>query len=228
MHSLLNWKGCLLLGLALLSAACAEIVPPPLEDSYAEVTLTPLPTPTAEPTATSIPSGAEGIGLAFFRAWEGKDYLGMYSLLSPQSQALVDSRSFVNLYEELMATATVQSIHAQPVSARQEGERAEFSAQVTWETTAVGQITRDHMMELVYSDGRWGVVWDESLILPELAGGNSLLMEHRIPSRANIYDINGEALAFQGSVVTLGVIPGRIEDEEGLLNAVSPLAEPIA
>jgi penicillin-binding protein 2 len=147
----------------------------------------------------------------------------MYSLLSPQSQALVDSQSFVNLYEELMATATVQAIHAQPVSARQEGERAEFSAQVTWETTAVGQITRDHMMELVYSDGRWGIVWDESLILPELAGGNSLLMEHRIPSRANIYDINGEALAFQGSVVTLGVIPGRIEDEEGLLNAVSPL-----
>jgi penicillin-binding protein 2 len=224
MHSLLGWKRHLLfLGLAMITASCTEILPPPLEDSYVEVTLTPLPTPTAEPTATSIPSGAEGIGLAFFRAWEGMDYLGMYSLLSPQSQALVDSRSFVDLYEELMATATVQAIHAQPVSARQEGERAELSAQVTWETAAVGQITRDHRMELVYSDGRWGVVWDEGLILPELAGGNSLLMEHRIPSRANIYDINGEALAFQGSVVTLGVIPGRIEDEEGLLNAVSPL-----
>jgi penicillin-binding protein 2 len=224
MHSLSFWKGrLLLLGLALFAAACAEIVPPPLEDAYSEVTLTPLPTPTAEPTATSIPSGAEGIGLAFFRAWEGKDYLGMYSLLSPQSQALVDSRSFVDLYEELMATATVQAIHAQPVSARQEGERAEFSAQVTWDTAAVGQITRDHRMELVYSDGRWGVVWDESLILPELTGGNSLLMEHRIPSRANIYDVDGEALAYQGSVVTLGVIPGRIENEEGLLNTVSPL-----
>ncbi len=211
-----------LFGLLLALAACSQeaAVPAP-EDSYVEVTLTPLPSATPEATATSIPSGAEGIGLAFFRAWEGKDYLGMYSLLSPQSQALVDSRTFVTFYEELMEVATVLDIHAQPLSARQEGERAEFDARVTWDTAAVGQIIRDHNMDLVYSEGRWGVVWDESLVLPELEGEQRLYMEHRIPARANIYDIDGDALAFQGSIITLGVIPGQIQDEEGLLSAMS-------
>lgn len=216
-------RSLLILLLTLLAVSCQELTPPQVEDSYVEVTLTSLPTDTPFPTATSIPGGGEGIGLAFFKAWEGKDYLGMYSLLSPQSQALVDSRSFVSFYEEMMQIATVQSIHTQPISARQDGERAEFSARVTWETAVVGTIARDHTLDLVYSQGRWGVVWDESLILPELEGGYRLYMEHRNPARANIYDIDGTALAFQGTVITLGVIPGRIEDEPGLLNILSQL-----
>ncbi|MFZ0546305.1 MAG: penicillin-binding transpeptidase domain-containing protein, partial [Candidatus Promineifilaceae bacterium] len=211
-----------LLPLFLLLAACSEVIPPP-QDSYVETTLTPLPTPSTEPTATSIPDGAEGIALAFYRAWEGMDYLGMYSVLSPQSQALVDSQSFVNYYEDMMGIATVQAVHARPLSARQDGDRAEFGVRVTWETAAVGEITRDYNVNLTFSNGRWGIVWDEGLVLPELAGGNRLAMEHRIPSRANIYDINGRGLAFQGTVITLGVIPGRIQDEAGLLNVLSPL-----
>jgi penicillin-binding protein 2 len=217
----------LLAGILLLLVACGgeTPLPPAPEDAYVEVTLTPLPTSTPLPTATSIPGGAEGIGLAFFRAWEGKDYLGMYSVLSPQSQALIDSRTFVTFYEDMMQAATVLSINVQPLSARQEGEFAEFGARVTWDTAAVGQITRDHTMNLQFSDGRWGVVWDESLILPELEGEQRLYTEHRNPARANIYDMDGDALAFQGTIITLGVIPGQIEDEEGLLNAMSQVLD---
>lgn len=219
----MNWKYLPLFSLIAFGSACGENVPvpPPIVDAYEEVTLTPLATDTPEPTETSIPSGAEGIGLAFYQAWVGKDYLGMYSLLSPQSQALVDSRTFVEFYEQMMQAATVLSVHAQPLSAVQEGDRAEFGVRVTWDTATVGQLTRDHIVDLIFSDGRWGVVWDESLILPELEGGQRLYTEHRIPARANIYDIDGDALAYQGSIITLGVVPGQIEDEEGLLNAMS-------
>lgn len=219
----MNWKYFPLFGLIILISACGENVPvpPPIVDAYEEVTLTPLATDTPQPTETSIPSGAEGIGLAFYRSWEGKDYLGMYSLLSPQSQALVDSRTFVEFYEDMMEAATVLSVHAQPLSAVQDGERAEFGVRVTWDTATVGQLTRDHVVDLIFSNGRWGVIWDESLILPELEGGQRLYTEHRIPARANIYDVDGDALAYQGSIITLGVVPGQIEDEEGLLNALS-------
>lgn len=221
----MNWKYLSLLGLIVLIVACSEpaVDLPVIEDAYEEVTLTPMATDTPTATATSIPDGAEGIGLAFLRAWEGKDYLGMYSLLSPQSQALIDSRTFVEFYEEMMEAATVLEVHAQPLSSRQEGARAEFGARVTWETAAVGQINRDHNIDLAHSDGRWGVVWDESLILPELEGGQRLYMEHRIPARANIYDKDGDALAYQGSIITLGVIPGQMEDEDGLLSLLSQM-----
>ncbi|MFQ5435314.1 MAG: NTF2-like N-terminal transpeptidase domain-containing protein, partial [Anaerolineae bacterium] len=193
------------------------------EDSYELVTLTPLPTDTPKPTEPPVLEDAGGIGRAFYRAWEGMDFLGMYSLLAPQTQAVVDSQSFVDFYQDAMKTAVVRAISSQPLSMIQEGEEAEFGVRVTWDTAVVGSITRDFTVPLVYQQGRWGILWDESLILPELAGGDHLYLDYHIPSRANIYDINGLALAYQGSIITLGVIPGQIEDEEAMLAELSPV-----
>jgi penicillin-binding protein 2 len=136
---------------------------------------------------------------------------------------LVGSDDFVARYDEAMKTAAVQSVHAQPLSLVQEGDQAEFGVRLTLETAIVGPITRDFTVPLVYEDDRWGIVWSEGLILPELEGGNRLLMETKIPSRASIYDKDAYALAFQGKAVSLGIIPGQIQDEAGLLAALSPL-----
>ncbi|MEW5988337.1 MAG: penicillin-binding transpeptidase domain-containing protein [Chloroflexota bacterium] len=216
---------CGLFLLFLLLTACGRLGAPAVQDTYDLATPAPPATDTPRPTDTPIPGGAEGVGLAFYRAWEAWDFLGMYSLLSPQSQALVDSRSFVTRYQEAMETAAVQTIHAQPLSARQDGARAEMGVRVTWETAVVGSLAREHTLELVYDQDRWGVLWREGLILPELEGGNRLLLAYRIPARANVYDRNGRALAYQGTAFTLGVIPGQITDEAGLLEVISPLLD---
>ncbi|MCP4427636.1 MAG: hypothetical protein GY803_24395 [Chloroflexi bacterium] len=219
----MNWKRALIL-LLVFTTACGEDIPLPLpQDSFEEVTATPLPTNTPQPTAVPIKEDASGIGRAFFRAWEEGDYLGMYSLLAPQSQAVVSAADFVQIYTETMTTAAVQTVSSQPLSTFQEGAEAEFGVQVTWETTVVGQIIREQSVPMAYDDGRWGIVWDETLILPELAAGTRLYMDYRIPARANIYDVNGLALAYQGNVVGLAVIPGQIEDEEGLLAILSQM-----
>lgn len=204
----------------LLLAACSGVA---LPNPLATDTPTETAVPTPEPSPTPISDDPGGIARAFYRAWEGFDYLAMYSLLSPQSQSLVDSASFVARYAEAMNTARVTAVRTQPLAQIQEGAEAQFSVRVTWETAVTGSITREHNMLLAYSQNRWGVVWDESLILPEMAGGNRLVLDYRIPARANIYDINGLALAFQGNLVTLGVVPGQIEDEAGLLAALSPV-----
>ncbi|KAA3657876.1 MAG: hypothetical protein DWQ04_26850 [Chloroflexi bacterium] len=218
------WTRISYLFVLMLSVACGGGNPAPLiEDSYEIVTLTPGPTRTPSPTEAPVTEDANGIALAFYRAWEGLDYLGMYSLLAPSNQAIIDSQSFTTLYDETMTTAAVQTLHAQPLAVSQEGSTAEFSVRVTWETAVIGSITRDFTVPLLFENGRWGIIWDEGLILPEMAGGNRLFLDYRIPSRANIYDINGLALAYQGTIFTLGVIPGQIEDEEGMLINLSPI-----
>ena len=219
----MNWKRLFILLLTLTVACDKESALPLPQDSFEEVTATPLPTNTPLPTAVPVQEDASGIGRAFVRAWEEMDYLGMYSLLAPPSQALVSAADFVQIYTETMTTAAVQTISSQPLSTFQEGDKAEFGVQVTWETAVVGAITREHTIPLIYDDGRWGVVWDETLILPELEAGTRLYMDTRTPARANIYDSNGLALAYQGSVISLAVIPGEIEDEEGLLSLLSQM-----
>lgn len=221
----MNGKRLFILLFLLFSlAACGRSIALPLpQDSFEEVTATPLPTYTPPPTAVPVQEDASGIGRAFFRAWEEGDYLGMYSLLAPQSQALVSADDFVQIYTDMMTAAVVKTVSSQPLSTFQEGNEAEFGVQVTWETAVVGDIVREHTVPLVYEDGRWGIIWSENLILPELQGGYRLFMDTRIPARANIYDRNGLALAFQGNVISLAVIPGQIEDEEGMLAVLSQM-----
>lgn len=217
-------KFTLLLLVTLLAAACAsQEFPFPENAQGADSSFTESPAevlPSAE-TDQVVSEEAGGYARAFYRAWEAEDYVGMYSLLSPQSQALVDGQSFVQRYEEAMETAAVKQVTAQPVSLVQDGKEAQFGVNVTWDTAVVGPITREYTVPLVYEDNRWGIQWREGLILPELEGGNRLAMEYQIPSRASIYDVNGYALAFQGKAISLGVVPGQIVDEAGLLNVLS-------
>ena len=200
-----------------------------IQDSYQPFTSTPNPATVEAMAGTPTPppdrGSPDGLARAFYRAWETFDYDGMYSLLSPQSQALVPRADFRQRYEGAMTTARVQAVRAQAQALRQDGDLAEFSVRVTWETAVVGPIIRDHTMRLAFDTqaNRWGVAWHEGLILPEMEGGGRLNLEYRIPARANIYDRDGLALAYQGSVISLGIIPGEIEDETGLLNALSPV-----
>lgn len=196
---------------------------PLVSDSFEVVTLTPGPTATVPTTAVPGAAEAQGIALAFFRAWEGFDFLGMYSLLTPKKQAIIDSQAFINRYQEAMDTAVVQTVRSQPMAINQNENQAEFSVRVIWESAIVGTIVRDLTVPMVFENERWGIDWHDGLILPELAGGNRLFLESVTPARANIYDINGRALAFQGTIFTIGVIPGQIEDEALLLNALSPV-----
>ena len=173
----------LLIVLLLLTAAlpaCGSFVP---ADSRADAPSTPDPAAlaqTPQPTAAPVTEDAGGYARAFYRAWETGDYLGMYSLLAPSSQQLVDSAAFVQRYAETMDTAAVEGVHIQPLAQLQEGDTAEFSVRVTLASAVVGDIVRDHTMRLAYAGGRWGVVWAEGLILPELAGRNRLAVELRL------------------------------------------------
>ena len=211
--------GLLLLILLLTLGATACGATAALRDS--RVDAPPTAAPTANPTEAPIDEDPAGYARAFYRAWEAGDYLGMYSLLTPSSQGLVDSASFIQRYEETMHTAAISAVGAQFLAALREGDTAEFGVRVTLTSDIVGDLVRDHTARLGYEGGRWGIVWDEGLILPELAGGNRLTLESRIPSRGNIYDRDGKAVAYQGSAYELGVVPGQIEDEPGLLAALS-------
>ena len=181
-----------------------------LDDSRLDEPPTAKPTPTA--TAAPITEDPAGYARAFYRAWDTGDYLGMYSLLTPTSQGLVDSAAFISRYEEAMKTAAISNIHTQFLGKLQTGDTAEFAVRVTLTSDIVGDLIREFTVPMAYEGDRWGIVWDEGLIMPELAGGNRLTLEARVPSRGNIYDVNGKALAYQGSAYELGVIPGRIQD----------------
>jgi len=204
----------LFLSLSLFFAACSGFAGP-------------LPTAPPPPTAsvTANTPDPEGTAATFLDAWHRGDFAGMYSLLSPLSQDATSLVDFTARYQALVTGASLKSVDASVLAVLKNGDAAQVQYEVNLHTAVVGTITRKIEMPLVYVDGRWAIAWTDGLILPELAGGGSLNLQHSVPARANIYDRNGLGLAVQGEAVAVGVQPGQITDEPAVLAALSSLLD---
>jgi penicillin-binding protein 2 len=201
----------LILLLAASLVGCTALAPPS--------TVTPPPPPTSTPETPD----AGGTAAAFLQLWEAGDYRGMYSLLSPLSQDAIGLGDFEARYAGIARTASLVGVETRVLSVLKSGQTAKALFEVSLHTNAVGAVTRKIEMELVFIGERWAIAWTEGLILPELVGGNTLLMEYVVPARANIYDRNGLGLAAQGEAVAIGVQPNQITNESAVLEALSEL-----
>ncbi len=205
--------GIWLLGFGIWLSACTGLGPPP--------TVTPLPPPTATPDTPDV----EGVATTFLEDWQKGDYAGMYSYLSPLSQDAISQAQFQARYDSVARVAGLKGVETRILSARKDGPNASVAYRVIFHTAVVGDIPRQTEMPLIFTNGRWAISWTDGMILPELAGGNTLIMDDTVPARANIYDRNGLGLAVQGQgkAVVVGVQPGKIADEAAVLAALSGL-----
>jgi penicillin-binding protein 2 len=180
-------------------------------------------------TPTTIPLQAENTARAFLESWERSDYGAMYALLSPSAQATTGPQGFARLYRDVAAEAAITSISTDIRSALQDGAEAQVAYHVIMESAPLGPIEFENVMPLSWTSdqeqtgGRWGVNWSAGLLFKELEGRNLLRLIEQTPTRGNIFDHHGQGLAITKPAVTVGVVPGEIEDEDRLLAELSPI-----
>ena len=175
-----------------------------------------VPTGTALPqplvTIDSAPDASAALS-AYLDAYKADDYNAMYTMLSkvttdalPLDQFAKRNRDALNEMSAGSFDYVINSALVNPLS-------AEVAYNVTYHTVLAGDIQRDMIARFTLEDGGWKLQWDDSNILPELAGGNVLKMDYKIPSRGEIYDHNGDPFAAQSEVYAFYVIPGNVTDE---------------
>jgi penicillin-binding protein 2 len=203
-------------GVALLVSGCA----PALTPFAAEPTATPLPTPTPTP----LPS-ADAVVQAYLAAWSTNSYNTMYGLLTSDSRTRLPLDRFQSYYTDTQTEATVTKVETQVGSLLHNSDQASATFRSVWQTNLFGPLTADNQMRFKFSDGRWGVEWQPTLVLPQLGEGVSLAFLSDQPTRGNIYDKSVHALATQGQMVTVGVIPQYLEEPEAVIEYISSLTK---
>jgi len=176
------------------------------------------PTPTASPTP---PPSADGVVQRYLDAWSRGDYESMYDLLSPESQSRIPYHTFFSTYQHVRTETTATRVQPQLQSLLVEVDRATATFQNRWSTVLFGTLETEHAMRLRFEGGRWLVVWEPTLILPQLGHGVTLSIIEEIPGRGIIYDNQDQALALQKQLVTIGVVPGLVEDESVTISQLS-------
>ena len=173
--------------------------------------------PRANPTQPSGPlvPGAEAAAKAYLDAWKADDYPAMYARLTSVSRDALSEEEFTKHYRGVAAEAALSGLDYQVLSGLTNPDTAQISYRVTLHSSLVGDIQRDTLMNLSLERGEWRVQWDDTLVLPELKGGNYLSMQIRKSSRANIYDRNGHALVAQAADATaISLFPDQILPEQ--------------
>jgi penicillin-binding protein 2 len=159
--------------------------------------------------------------------WHADDFDGMYALLSPSSQSKILRSPFEARYRGVLAEATVYKFETNLVAAgRTAASSAGAEFDLTYYTRLVGDLQFRQRINMVLIESDWRIAWTPALIIPALGDVNRLRLFPRTSTRGVIYDRNGEVLATQGTIVTIGVVPGQVENDgtlQALINELSGL-----
>lgn len=182
-------------------------------------------TPTLPPPQISVTRSPDASNTAseYFQYWQDQEYEKMYNLLSMASQQSINLEDFSLTYQETSKNLTLQNINVEINNTQTNPGQALVNYHVNYQTKYAQDLQRDITMSLTLENGNWKILWDKSLILPELAGGNKLALDITVPDRGNIYDRYGELIAAQSDAYAIGVKTGEIYSEGQLLKYLSTL-----
>jgi len=176
----------------------------------------------AFPTATSLPPPIVTVAsapdptltlTAYLDAFKADDYNAMYAALSKVTQDSITLEDFAKRNRDSLNEMSAGSFDYEVTSSLVNPYSSEIAYKVTYHTALVGELQRDIIAKLILEGDQWKINWDDSMIIPELAGGNVLKMNYSVPSRGNIYDRNGDVIAAQTDAYAFYVIPGNVTDE---------------
>ncbi|MGE5073099.1 MAG: penicillin-binding transpeptidase domain-containing protein [Anaerolineae bacterium] len=180
------------------------------------------PSPTLPAPAfgvTAAPS-AETTMRAFLEALKKDDFAGMYALLSKSTQDALPQEEFARKYNDALNAMGAAKLDYELLSETKSPDAAQVGFRITYHTSLVGDLQRDMNAKLGLEQGQWRIHWDDSLILPELAGGNVLKMDYQIPSRGDIYDAKGLPIVTQSDAYAIGMTGGTLNPKSsGVLSA---------
>ena len=146
---------------------------------------------------------------------EKNEYEKMYELLDEGSKETISEEDFVtrnkNIYEGIEASDIQLDIP------EEQDKNQPLSYRVSMNTLA-GEITYDTDTFFEKEEGKWHLVWEDSVIFPELGSEDKVRVSSVEAERGSIYDRNDVLLAGKGTVESVGLVPGKmnIQAEEDI------------
>lgn len=147
--------------------------------------------------------------------WINSDYEGMYDMLSAKSKEYIDKETFVERYSNIYGAINASDME---ISINDEENRDRKSLEIPFTMkakTIVGDMEIiDFHISLVEEDKTYKIIWDESLIFPDMIAGDKVRVEDNFSKRGSIFDRTGAPLAQDDVVKSVGIHPSKFENEK--------------
>lgn len=161
----------------------------------------------------------------FTEKWTESDYAAMYEMLTSESKEYISEEDFISRYTNIFS-----AIEAKNLSFEINGDKVKDDDVVTIPfkltmDTITGNISLDdYKVSLVKEDGSYKLNWDEGLIFPNMLKDDKLRVSITPAKRGDILDKDGQVLATDGTVNTVGIYPANF-DKANTEEKVSEIAK---
>lgn len=147
--------------------------------------------------------------------WIKSDYGGMHDMLSSESKKYIDKDTFVERYENIYGAIKADEMSIS-INNEEERDRKSLEIPFTMKTKSIvgDLVIEDFNITFVEEEKSYKVKWDESLIFPQMLAGDKVRIEDNYSKRGSIFDKNGNPLAQDDVVKSVGIHPSKFENEK--------------
>lgn len=184
----------------------------------AAVRQVPAAPPRALPAPGAVPPGT--LAARYLASWVAGDYDAMYNLLAPAAQQRISRAAFRERYMAIAEEAMIVRLVA-VLAADADPRSPSQPFTLTVETARTGVIHERNTLPFVLTGGQWGIDWQPSLIFADLRPGDRIHLLPDTPTRGRILDRNGQMLAHQVEVATIGIVPAELADADRAIERLS-------
>lgn len=157
--------------------------------------------------------------------WSEQEFTKMYDMISTDARDEFPPEQFIDrynkIYEDLNITdlnITYNELSEEELEIAFEEGEATLPFTVTMESVA-GPIDFEYEATLIQEgeeeeDKEWFISWDSGFIFPALKDGGEIRFQTSKPMRGEILDRNRMPLAINDLVYEVGIVPGKLGDNE--------------
>ena len=151
-----------------------------------------------------------------------QEYEQMYAMLHIEASGNVSQEDFIKRNSAIYEGIEIQNMAVEIIA--YDEEQLTVTYQTSFDTVA-GEISFEN--EAVFLEGEDGykLVWDNSLIFPNLASTDKVRVSTTQANRGEILDRNGRVLAGKGTASSVGIVPGKLENREEAIAKIVELLE---
>lgn len=159
----------------------------------------------------------------YFSYINDKKYEEMYELISSKSKESISEEEFLkrnrNIYNGIDATNV--KIEIKELTEVNDKNIVKYSEDFV---TSAGEISFDNEVILEKENKEYKIEWKSNLIFPDLENEYKVRISTIKSTRGSIKDRNGNLLAYDGKISSVGIVPGKLgENREENISKISDL-----
>ena len=151
-----------------------------------------------------------------------KNYDGMYELLSSSSKSSISEEDFITKNKNIYEGIDSLDIKIDIKETKKESKNIKILYNEQMYTSA-GKVDFSNSVNLVKEDKQYKIDWSTTLIFPELKEGYKVRVKTLKANRGAIIDRDGNKLAYDGKVSSVGIVPGKLGDNKD--ESISKISE---